>query len=193
MRYMKCDRERGLVTLTNLVTLVMSVVVVTLVMCWTPGGVRPDDSGKEAVVLARDGVVTAQWSYRQLPMHECRWCGRTVNLNRHHAVPQAANPSLRDVRENLIVLCRDCHFVLGHRCDWKRYNPDVMYIATHFTNCVRSADMRRAVDQVTAPVADRGPRAGCDGILHVTNDVPPEQRSALERILKSGTEGGHTD
>lgn len=103
--------------------------------------------GDDAVVLAKSGTVTAQWNYQQLPMHECRWCGRTVNLNRHHAVPQAANPALRDVKENLIVLCRDCHFVLGHRCNWKQYNPDVMYIATHFTNCVKSADTRAAIEK----------------------------------------------
>ena len=187
---MNTDSSGEWLALLNGVTLGMLVIGLPMLVCWLYKGY---DSGLPAVVLSRDGVVTAQWNYQQLPMWECRWCGRKVNLSRHHAVPQAANPALRDVRENLIVLCRDCHFVLGHRCDWKRYNPDVMYIAAHFTNCVMSADMRRAVDQVTAPVAGRSPRAGCDGILHVTNDVPPEQRSALERILKSGTKGEHAD
>ena len=103
----------------------------------------------DAVILTKDGTVTAQWNYQQLPMHECKWCGRTVNLNRHHLVPQAANPALRDVRDNLIVLCRDCHFVLGHRCNWKRYNPDVFYIAATFTNVVRSADTRFSITNNT--------------------------------------------
>ena len=190
---MNTDSNGEWLALLNGVTLGMLVIGVPMLLCWLYDGIVDHNSGLPAVVLSRDGAVTAQWNYQQLPMRECRWCGRTVNLNRNHAVPQAANPALRDVRENLIVLCRDCHFVLGHRCDWKRYNPDVMYIATHFTNCVRSADTRRAVDIVQAPGTNRHLEAGCDGILHVTNDVPPEQRSALERILKSGTEGKHTD
>lgn len=119
--------------------------------------------GDDAFLLTKEGTVSALWNYQQLPMHTCKWCGRTVNLNRHHAVPQAANPALRDVKENLIVLCRDCHFVLGHRCNWKQYNPDVMYIATHFTNCVRSADTR----------------------FSITNNT--------EGAIRNGTESQHTD
>ena len=190
---MNTDSSGEWLALLNGVTLGMLVIAVPMLLCWLYEGSADYDSGLPAVVLSRDGVATAQWNYQQLPMRECRWCGRTVNLNRHHVVTQSANPALRDVRENLIVLCRDCHFVLGHRCDWKRYNPDVMYIAAHFTNCVMSADTRRAAERVTAPATDRRQDTCCDGVLHVTNDVPPEQRSALERILKSGTEGEHTD
>jgi len=152
------------------------------------GGDR-GDGHPDAYILVREDRATVLWDYQQLPMKDCAWCHRTVNLNRHHIVPQAANPALRDVRDNLIVLCRDCHFVLGHRCDWKRYNPDVLYICTHFTNCVRSADTRYGVTNNT-------PRTGQpvqvpaytninqEGILHVTNDVPDSMRSALERILR---------
>jgi hypothetical protein len=98
----------------------------------------------DAYVLVPHGKASVMWGYQQLPMKDCAWCHRSVNLNRHHVIPQAANPALRDVPENLIVLCRDCHFVLGHRCDWKQYNPDVLYICTHFTNVIRSADTRYA-------------------------------------------------
>jgi hypothetical protein len=105
--------------------------------------VRNNQPGSDdAYVLVREGSANAMWNYQQLPMKECSWCHRTVNLNRHHVIPQAANPTLRDVPDNLIVLCRDCHFVLGHRCDWKQYNPDVLYICTHFTNVIRSANTR---------------------------------------------------
>ena len=152
-----------------------------------------EPQGVDAYVLVKEGTVTAQWGYQQLPMHNCAWCGRTVNMNRHHVIPQAANPSLRDVKSNLVVLCRDCHFVLGHRCNWKQYNPDVLYICTHFTNCIKSADTRKTVDDpktdaepvITEPVKQQPVEAiDCTPILHVTNDVPKEQRSALERILK---------
>ena len=106
---------------------------------------QEDRDALEAYILVKDGTVTAKWGYQQLKMKDCAWCHRTVNLNRHHVIPQSANPALRDVKENLIVLCRDCHFVLGHRCDWKQYNPDVLYICTHFTNCIRSADTRYSI------------------------------------------------
>ena len=151
------------------------------------------DDSRAAYILVKEGTVRPLWGYQQLPMHDCAWCHRAVNLNRHHVVPQAANPALRDVKENLIVLCRDCHFVLGHRCNWKQYNPDVVYICTHFTNCVRSADTRYDVTNVV----DRLPRVprninvytnvniDAERILHATNDVPENMRSALERILKS--------
>lgn len=141
------------------------LALVVLLYFWR---MSDDDAGPDAVILTDAGAVTAQWSYQQLPMRECRWCGRTVNLNRHHVVPQAANPALRDVRENLIVLCRDCHFVLGHRCDWKRYNPDVMYIASHFTNVVLSADTRYAVTNVTP--AESAPATGREWRNAVTNN-----------------------
>lgn len=158
----------------------------------------------DAYVLAKPGTAAALWQYRQLKMDSCRWCGRRVDLNRHHIVPQVANPALRDAPENLIVLCRDCHFVLGHRCDWTRYNPDVRYICATFTNCVRSADTRyaltnRAPDAAPIPAAEfpppepepvppaAYPPPDATPILHVTNDVPDRQKTALERILRCGS------
>lgn len=180
----RISRILGFAACTTPPIAVLLLVIGMLLACHYD--VQNRANGDDAVILVREGAVLAQWNYQQLPMRECRWCGRTVNLNRHHVVPQAANPALRDVRENLVVLCRDCHFVLGHRCDWKRYNPDVLYIATHFTNCVRSADTRywitNAVRDVYAPAKPEVPDTR--GILHVTNDVPPQQRSALENILK---------
>jgi hypothetical protein len=84
--------------------------------------------------------VTAQWKYTNLPMFECSWCHRTKALNRHHIVPQRADITKRDDAANLIVLCRDCHFVLGHRCDWKQFNPDVVEICSVYTNCLISSE-----------------------------------------------------
>ena len=80
----------------------------------------------------------ARFSYRDLPMTECSWCHREKNLNRHHIVPQSADRSLRDEPTNIVVLCRDCHFVLGHKCNWKHFNPDVMTIVNTYTNIVIS-------------------------------------------------------
>lgn len=139
---------------------------------------RPDD----AYILVQGDRAVPLWNYQQLPMKDCAWCRRAVNLNRHHVIPQAANPALRDVRENLVVLCRDCHFVLGHRCDWKQYNPDVLYICTHFTNCIRSAETRygltNAQERVQAPQEPQEDQP--------TNTLTGPQEAALERILEDG-------
>lgn len=62
------------------------------------------------------------WRYQDAPMERCAWCERTRDLNRHHLIPQSVNPALTHSQTNIVVLCRDCHFVLGHRCDWRREN-----------------------------------------------------------------------
>ena len=82
--------------------------------------------------------------YTDVKMFECSWCHRTKNLNRHHIIPQSANPDLKNDYSNIIILCRDCHFVLGHRCNWKHFNPDVVTIVEHFTNNIISAEYLQA-------------------------------------------------
>ena len=77
--------------------------------------------------------------YTDVKMFDCSWCHRTQNLNRHHVIPQSADPSLTHVYTNIIVLCRDCHFVLGHRCNWKHFNPDVMEIVEKYTTDIPSS------------------------------------------------------
>lgn len=73
------------------------------------------------------------WTYKQLPMESCEWCGTKLRLNRHHVIPQSVDPSLKHNRMNLIVLCRKCHFVLGHRCNWRTFNPDVLTICNKYS------------------------------------------------------------
>ena len=79
-------------------------------------------------------TATIQTSYKSIPMFECSWCHRTKKLNRHHVMQQKYYPELRDDPTNIVVLCRDCHFVLGHRCNWDTYNPDVVTICNTYTN-----------------------------------------------------------
>ena len=88
-----------------------------------------------------------QSSYKSIRMFECSWCHRTKNLNRHHVMQQKYYPELRDDPTNIIVLCRDCHFVLGHRCDWKTYNPDVVEICNTYTNRI-SGRIENAEDTI---------------------------------------------
>ena len=199
---MRLSREWTQLLVTAGLMLAFSLGVAVLVKMYPGEPGRNGGYASDAYILVRADRVSPLWDYQQLPMKDCAWCHRTVNLNRHHVVPQAANPALRDVRENLVVLCRDCHFVLGHRCNWKQYNPDVLYICTHFTNCVRSADTRYAltnevegVEGVDGPSPAEGltnappsvlPDTNSERFLRATNDVPESMRSALERILRSG-------
>jgi hypothetical protein len=72
----------------------------------------------------------------------CAWCHTTENLNVHHITPQSVAPELANVPANWIVLCRRCHFSLGHRCNWQWYNPEVEAICGRYTNrlpCVPGA------------------------------------------------------
>ncbi len=94
-------------------------------------------------VLLLVAMLCGAWRYQDLPMRECAWCHRSgvfVGLNRHHLTPQSVAPSRRDDPANLIVLCRACHACIGHRQNWRTYNPDVMEMVRTYTNtlpCVR--------------------------------------------------------
>ncbi len=79
----------------------------------------------DAYIYVPDGFPMAQFRYQDLPMRECAFCSSEVNLNRHHVVPQLASPERRDDPSNLIVLCRHCHQVVGHKNNWKKFNPYV--------------------------------------------------------------------
>lgn len=55
----------------------------------------------------------------------CAACGSTNNLNVHHVVPFHERKELECDPNNLITLCRDCHFHIGHHDNWKNSNPKV--------------------------------------------------------------------
>lgn len=119
--------------LNFLITVTMLIVAIMMLDEY----VRINHRGEDAYVYVSGNLSRA--SYRDVKMFDCSWCHRTNNLNRHHIIPQSADISLKDVTNNIVVLCRDCHFVLGHRCNWKRFNPDVMEIVGKYTNVVVSA------------------------------------------------------
>lgn len=56
---------------------------------------------------------------------ECAACGSTEDLNVHHIQPFHQFPELELEPSNLITLCRPHHFNLGHRRNWKDWNPYV--------------------------------------------------------------------
>lgn len=59
----------------------------------------------------------------------CRVCGYTKHIEVHHIIPRHVSPILALDWYNLIVLCRSCHFSLGHLNNYSFYNPDIVKIA----------------------------------------------------------------
>ena len=55
----------------------------------------------------------------------CQWCGNDKRLEVHHIKPFHESPELELDQENMITLCRFCHFVVGHNCDFSKENPNV--------------------------------------------------------------------
>lgn len=95
-------------------------------------GVVRGNEDEEACILVPEGAAMANFRYQDLPMKECAFCKRTVNLNRHHVYSQLAWPERRDDPSNLIVLCRSCHQVIGHKNNWKKFNPYVVEICDRY-------------------------------------------------------------
>lgn len=64
----------------------------------------------------------------------CVACGSKEGLHVHHIKPFHSHPELELVPTNLITLCREHHFSIGHdpdgpgprKPDWKESNPNVI-------------------------------------------------------------------
>jgi len=69
------------------------------------------------VRLAVSGSIgnTSQWGIVVSP---CAWCGKTNEIEVHHIYPQHLWPERKWDKKNMICLCRECHYVLGHRKNW---------------------------------------------------------------------------
>ena len=107
--------------------------------------IKEKNASTEAYIYIPEGTRSV-FRYTDIRMYECSWCHRTNNLNRHHIVPQSANPLLTHEITNIIVLCRDCHFVLGHKCNWKKFNPNVFEIVNTYTNTIKSSDYFKEIN-----------------------------------------------
>ena len=58
---------------------------------------------------------TSEWGIVVAP---CAWCGATNDIEVHHLYPQHLWPERARDTNNMVCLCRRCHFVLGHRGCW---------------------------------------------------------------------------
>ena len=56
----------------------------------------------------------------------CAICGYEKTLEVHHAVPRHVEPERALDPYNLVVLCDDCHFHLGHNNNYREYNKDIL-------------------------------------------------------------------
>ena len=101
------------------------LISIVAVVCWL--SIRPRYD-----CYVYGAPVNAEWRYTQYPMHECSFCTSKVNLNRHHVISQLAAPELANEPTNIIVLCRSCHLVLGHKNNWKKFNPSVREICDKY-------------------------------------------------------------
>lgn len=133
------DTTKVVKTIWNWLFVIVVLVGIGLFAWNTYNAYFPKERGSDAFIYGlNEENLEARAPYTSLPMFECAWCHRTYKLNRHHIVPQSADPTKIHDLSNIIILCRDCHFVLGHRCDWKKFNPDVQAITRNYTNCVVS-------------------------------------------------------
>lgn len=79
--------------------------------------------------------------YQRFTAKACAWCGTTKKLQVHHIITeleireslqageitqeQAEHLANHD-ETNTITLCQPCHFVLGHKCNWHKENPNIL-------------------------------------------------------------------
>jgi len=82
-------------------------------------------------ILAYDsGTLSYRWQKKRnlyLKTHGkwCRICGYTKKIEVHHIIPRHVNSTLALATFNLVALCDDCHFHVGHFNNYKLYNPDI--------------------------------------------------------------------
>lgn len=98
----------------------------------------PPDQVAESVDAPPEGERSGKWTTvrnRFVEDHPvCEACGGDDDLNVHHIMPFHESPELELEASNLITLCRDHHFDIGHDPDgpegprtpnWKLSNPHV--------------------------------------------------------------------
>lgn len=72
----------------------------------------------------------------------CEGCALDFNLEVHHIIPFHIRPELELDESNLITLCRDCHWNIGHLRDWSLSNPFVRSDAKAYLERFTSARLK---------------------------------------------------
>ncbi len=82
-------------------------------------------------LMASDGA-SMNWSWQKCRRaflkvvgKECVCCGSKKHIQVHHKLPRHIRPDLAVDQTNLIALCKDCHFHIGHLNSYFTYNATV--------------------------------------------------------------------
>jgi hypothetical protein len=67
----------------------------------------------------------------------CEACNRSHDLEAHHVEAFHSHPEKECDLSNVIVLCRDCHFAVGHLFDFRASNPQVREDAAYLLKRVK--------------------------------------------------------
>jgi hypothetical protein len=81
----------------------------------------------------------------------CEACGSKEDLNVHHILPFHLHEELELSPGNLICLCRDDHFWLGHLKDFKAFNPHVREDAAFFLKRIKERRYHRRRPRTQKP------------------------------------------
>jgi len=121
-------------------------VVCVVALLPSPIPLEPIDQQLEAIDgMTYEGPRASEWVQvrsdfvRKHP--RCEACGSGYNLNVHHIIPFHERPDLELVEDNLITLCREHHFRIGHDPDgkgprkpsWLESNPKVRQDAKNWS------------------------------------------------------------
>lgn len=74
---------------------------------------------------------------------QCAACGSRDKLEVHHIIPFNVDPSKELDWSNLITLCESkkygniCHLGIGHKGDYKKFNPEVLKDAAEFRKSIK--------------------------------------------------------
>ena len=91
--------------------------------------------------------------YHLLEQPFCKMCGSTTDLQVHHCLPFAHDPTQELVDTNLVTLCEtlgiECHLKFGHLGNWKQFDPDILQIATAPAVGVPAPNYINAIPNIT--------------------------------------------
>jgi hypothetical protein len=68
----------------------------------------------------------------------CKGCRTSHKVTAHHIIPFYLRPDLELDKNNLVTVCRYCHFTFGHLNDWCSHNPTVLEdLSDHMARVLR--------------------------------------------------------
>ena len=91
-------------------------------------------------ITTRDGcTLNGSWQatrkkYLEFMGRKCRCCGYEKNIEVHHILPRHVRPDLTLEINNLIALCKHCHFHVGHLNNYHNYNETIETVAEYVKN-----------------------------------------------------------